>query len=402
MRETAGNPRTRPIGAGTAGEVGRLLGFLEPAERAGSGWLNVSRVPAASYVRWSAAFEALSARAARPNPFMSPAAVAAARKLHPDERIVVLAARMGADEAAPLAGVWCLVETRDAWTLGTPVLQTPLVPKFEPLSSPVLDGGRAGATLSALLGAIDRDRSLPKVIRATAWPADLDPLVPGGVRYAECWSRAMLQPSDRGEAEAYLKSALGSAYKKRTGQERAIARLGRFAHLSLRGAEALAGFGSFLVLEASGWKGRAGTALAQSPADTAYVREMLAGLAAADRLAVDMLTLDGAPVAVGLLPEAGAASLFWKTAYDERLARHSPGVLLDLAVTRRLFAEGRPRLDSGMTEFTDPDSQPWSERLALGRATLATRPTAAAVLARLGQNARHGARLLARRLSKRG
>lgn len=385
-----------------AEEIARKLGFLEPLEREVAGWMTVARVPAGDYVTWTAAFDDLSRRAVQANPFMSPAAVAAARTIYADDQIVVLAARKPTDAGEKLMAVWCFVATRDVWTGGARILQTPLAPRYDALAHPVLDKADMRTAMAVLIGQIERDKALPGVIRAGSFPVSLCSEVPRHARLslAERWQRALLQPAEALDAEGYLARAMGSSYRKRQSQWRALARLGQLDHVTLRGGDAIAAFEAFIELEARGWKGAAGTALSRLPADAAYMRAFVAALGQADQVAIDMLRLDGRPVAIGLLPEQAGAALFWKTAFDETLARHSPGVLLDMAVTRRLFAEGRPLLDSGMMEFTDPDSQPWSERLALARLVIDVRHGFAGTAAMGGQRLRHGLRRLQRKWRK--
>lgn len=85
---------------------------------------------------------------------------------------------------------------------------------------------------------------------------------------------------------------------------------------------------AFLALEAAGWKGKAGSALASAPGTSALFRESLAGAARRGRLERLMLSLDGRPIAMlaTFLTPPGAYS--YKTAFDEDYARFSPGVLL--------------------------------------------------------------------------
>ena len=81
----------------------------------------------------------------------------------------------------------------------------------------------------------------------------------------------------------------------------------------------------FLALEASGWKGAAGSALAAHDATTGLFRDALRGAAQRGRLERLSLTLDGRPVAMlaNFITPPGAFS--YKTAFDERFARFSPG-----------------------------------------------------------------------------
>ncbi len=386
-------------GDAMAADLGRLLGFTEPVARDLTGPVSITRIPAAAYAGWGAAYETLCLSSDAPNPFLSPATIAAARQLYPDERIVVLAAHAPASSARRLVGVWAFAIRRDLWSFGLPVLQTPLVPDYDALSHPTLDRAQPAAALAALLDQVRRDASLPGVIQVAHWPERLKALLPADARlsHAEAWPRAVLAPTAPTDAESYLRAAMGSSYKKRLSQERALGRLGRLTHKRLVGGGVREGYDAFLRLEDSGWKGQAGTSLSQHPDEEAYVRAALDGLAQAGLAGVDLLELDGRPIAAGLVVEAGGRSLFWKTAYDEDFARHSPGALLDLAVTRRLFAEGKPALDSGMDAFTDPDTQPWSERLQLSRAVIDLRHGLTGLAARTGQRARHAARRLWRR-----
>lgn len=103
----------------------------------------------------------------------------------------------------------------------------------------------------------------------------------------------------------------------------------------------------FLALEASGWKGRAGTAAAQSPQIAAMFRRLAAALAGHGQIRVDTLRLDGRPIAATITLLSGADRWLWKIAYDEAFAAYSPGVLLTLDLTGEALADGKPiRWDS--------------------------------------------------------
>ena len=122
---------------------------------------------------------------------------------------------------------------------------------------------------------------------------------------------------------------------------------------------------AFLALEARGWKGRAGSALACHGETEAWFRAILSGAAAAGRLDMRVLDLGDRPLAmlVNFLCPPGGFS--FKTAFDEDYARFSPGVLLqqanlDLLADDRIdwvdscAAPGHPMIDSV-----------WRERRAL-------------------------------------
>ena len=122
---------------------------------------------------------------------------------------------------------------------------------------------------------------------------------------------------------------------------------------------------AFLDLEARGWKGRAGSALASHGDTEAWFRAILTGAAEAGKLDMRALDLDDRPLAmlVNFLCPPGGFS--FKTAFDEDFARFSPGVLLqqanlDLLDDPRIdwvdscAAPGHPMIDSV-----------WRERRAL-------------------------------------
>ncbi|MCA0210321.1 MAG: GNAT family N-acetyltransferase [Proteobacteria bacterium] len=122
---------------------------------------------------------------------------------------------------------------------------------------------------------------------------------------------------------------------------------------------------AFLDLEARGWKGRAGSALASHGDTEAWFRATLSGGAEAGKLDMRALDLDDRPLAmlINFLCPPGGFS--FKTAFDEDFARFSPGVLLqqanlDLLDDPRIdwvdscAAPGHPMIDSV-----------WRERRAL-------------------------------------
>ena len=120
--------------------------------------------------------------------------------------------------------------------------------------------------------------------------------------------------------------------KKRKELRRQARRLGEQGSLSVERAndpDAIETFANhFLGLEAASWKGRAGSSLAGDPARARFFRESLLGAARLGRVEGLSLTLDGEPIAMlaTFLSPPGAFS--FKTAFDERYARFSPGVLL--------------------------------------------------------------------------
>ncbi|RBY96235.1 hypothetical protein DQ237_10255 [Blastococcus sp. TF02-8] len=84
----------------------------------------------------------------------------------------------------------------------------------------------------------------------------------------------------------------------------------------------------FLALEMSGWKGRAGTALACTDGHAAWFREVCDLLRAAGRLEVLSAEAGGRTTAMWVDFDDGEGSIHFKSAYDEDLGEHRPGELL--------------------------------------------------------------------------
>lgn len=92
----------------------------------------------------------------------------------------------------------------------------------------------------------------------------------------------------------------------------------------------------FLQLEASGWKGRHGTALACNANEEAFFRAIIAEAKARDRLSFLTMRLDGTLLAGQSSLIGRTGSFLFKTAYDESYSKFSPGVLLEIEHLRRL------------------------------------------------------------------
>ncbi len=127
----------------------------------------------------------------------------------------------------------------------------------------------------------------------------------------------------------------------------------------------------FLRLEASGWKGKAGSALASGPETAMLMRKSLAGAAARGRLERLTLFFDQRPIAMlaSFITAPGAFS--YKTAFDEDFSRFSPGVMLqceNLAILDRpdvAWVDSCAAADHPMIDHI------WRERRAIGRLSIA-------------------------------
>lgn len=199
---------------------------------------------------------------------------------------------------------------------------------------PLLDREHGAAALHAMLSAVGRMRYAPALLMA-GLPADgpTAAMLAGlrhPVRRLEERSRAILRHGG---------AAPGLPAKGRKELRRQWNRLGEQGSLAFSSAgsvtelgEALAGF---LALERQGWKGRRSTALASEAGTSRFVHEAMTSLARTGQCRIDLLTVAGRPAAAGIVLRAGDRGFYWKTAYDEALARFSPGLQLALELTHR-------------------------------------------------------------------
>jgi CelD/BcsL family acetyltransferase involved in cellulose biosynthesis len=188
--------------------------------------------------------------------------------------------------------------------------------------------------------------------------------------------------------EGYLEAALSG--KKRKELRRQYARLSELGEVAVARREDSAGVAewadAFLALEAAGWKGQAGSAMASHETTATLFRASLAGAAQSGRLERLALTLDGKPIAMlaSFLTPPHAYS--YKTCFDEAYARFSPGVLLqreNLAMLERpdiIACDSCAAADHPMIDHI------WRERRAIGRLSIAIGgPLRRAVFGRLAQ-----------------
>jgi CelD/BcsL family acetyltransferase involved in cellulose biosynthesis len=101
-------------------------------------------------------------------------------------------------------------------------------------------------------------------------------------------------------------------------------------------AELDAGF----EVEASGWKGRAGTAITSSAETQAFYRDVARAFAARGELRLSRVILDGATAAFDLCLLRDRRLYLLKTGYDEGFRKLAPGLVMRLSVIERCFELG--------------------------------------------------------------
>jgi CelD/BcsL family acetyltransferase involved in cellulose biosynthesis len=122
---------------------------------------------------------------------------------------------------------------------------------------------------------------------------------------------------------------------------------------------------AFLDLERAGWKGRAGTAFASDPSHAEFFRRICERFDAAGRLQLLDLSAGGRSTAMKCNLHAGEGSFAFKIAFDEELARWSPGIQLELR-NIELFEAGPLRwMDSCAMPENRMINRLWPERRGL-------------------------------------
>lgn len=183
--------------------------------------------------------------------------------------------------------------------------------------------------------------------------------------------RAMLASEQ--SPESYFEESLSG--KKRKELRRQFARLSELGELRFErrhdDTDLTSWIDHFLALEHSGWKGAQGSALASHQATISLFREALSGAVARRRLERLTLWLDDAPIAmlVSFITAPGAYS--YKTAFDERYSRYSPGVLLQRENLEVLRSRDIAWVDSCAAADHPMIDHIWRERRAVGRLSIA-------------------------------
>lgn len=163
---------------------------------------------------------------------------------------------------------------------------------------------------------------------------------------------------------------------------------------------------TFLQLEASGWKGKRGTALIQHAGDATFIRRAVPALAETAQCEIVTLRAGATAVAAGIVLRHQDRAFFFKLGIDENFAKYSPGVQLTLELTRHLCAD--PAIASADSTASADHSMInpfWRGRFAIGDVLIPLRrndPVVALIHAAVtGLNVAHeAARRVVRRLRK--
>ena len=130
----------------------------------------------------------------------------------------------------------------------------------------------------------------------------------------------------------------------------------------------------FLRIEASGWKGREGTALASTEATKAFYEEMIRESAQVGKARFLSLKLDGRPVAMLSDIQSGQFVYSYKTAYDEEFASFSPGQQVEVKNLEFLHQAGIELGDSCTSSGNSTINRIWGQKLKFQNLILSLSP----------------------------
>jgi hypothetical protein len=248
---------------------------------------------------------------------------------------------------------------------------------FGPLGTPLLDAEDAAETISNLYEALAAPSAgLPPVlvlpdIRLNGKFAQLARAVAIGenlpLTVTDTFSRPMLESLLDGPT--YLREAVSSQHLRELKRQwNNLAKQGALVYNVARQPDEIRlRMEEFLVLEASGWKGRERSAMIMDRFRAAFAREAVNNLAEADSVRIHTLDLDGKAIATVIVLLMAGEAFAWKTAYDERFAKYSPGKLLVAELTEwHLDDANIIRSDSCAVPDHPVMSRLWQEREEMG------------------------------------
>jgi CelD/BcsL family acetyltransferase involved in cellulose biosynthesis len=133
-------------------------------------------------------------------------------------------------------------------------------------------------------------------------------------------------------------------------------------HLSLDVEDGMGDIGALLAeglqVEASGWKGAQGTAIATRPEALGFYKDVTDWASSRGSLLMAFLRLDGRPIAFDLCLEEGGVHFLLKTSFDPEFRAFGPGILIRHDMIERAFGEQLVRY-----EFLGHDEE-WKHRWA--------------------------------------
>jgi CelD/BcsL family acetyltransferase involved in cellulose biosynthesis len=311
----------------------------------------------------------LSERASEPNGYYLPGWELAVNAFAPGRTDASALAAWNGDRLTglmPLVSMWraykiplpALVSAHPYGTLCTPPLDRAMATEA---AAQLLQQARDAGARALMLRDMPLDGAVMNVFTEVLRRDGMQP------RILQSNLRACLDATR--DADELLHEALGSKKLKELRRQRhRLADLGAMHFDVARSPdEVSAAIKTFLALEASGWKGARGTALAQNDGDADFIRHATSALAANGQCEIVTLRAGDVPVAAGIVLRHQDRAFFFKIGVDERFAKFSPGVQLTLDLTRHLCADPAIASADSTASPDHPMINPiWRGRFAIG------------------------------------
>jgi hypothetical protein len=235
-------------------------------------------------------------------------------------------------------------------------------------ATPLLDRHCAPEAAFALVGLLETmlqgEWIIPTVnTEGPAAAAIKEALARRAAPWIELGTFARASLSARASFEEHMKSCISSKRRRDLGRNRRrLEELGPVCHaIACEGAALDRALQAFLGLEAGGWKGERGTALACRRETRAFAEQAFGS--AGGRSRIDMLVLNDVPIAAGITAFSGTTGFTVKCAFDEAYASYSAGLLLEVEVIRSFLTERwASRLDAA-TNGTHVIDGLWPDRV---------------------------------------
>jgi CelD/BcsL family acetyltransferase involved in cellulose biosynthesis len=314
-------------------------------------------------------------------------------------------ALLAPDGAGRLIGLLPVISMVRAYKIPLPALVS--AHPYGTLCTPPLDRNRPHEAATALLGAARQAGAHVLILRDVALDGATmktlgETLRRDGLRPRMLQSQLRACLDATRDADELLRDALGSKKLKELRRQRhRLAEHGavRFDVARTR-EDVAAALEIFLRLEASGWKGKRGTALIQDDGDAAFIRRAAPALAETGQCEIVTLYAGATPVAAGLVLRHQDRAFFFKLGIDEDFAKASPGVQLTLDLTRHLCADPGIAIADSTASADHPMINPiWRGRFAIGDVLIPLRKNDPVVpLIHAALLLRHRLRELARRV----
>jgi hypothetical protein len=326
----------------------------------------------------------LTNRALEPNIFFSGRFLAPAMPRLEDRVIRLMVMRDENEKRSRMRLLLPFSVEKPGFSVGASIIRCWSNP-FGPLGTPLLDREEAAETLDNMIEALGRtEAGLPGVLvlpdlqldgpvagllRAVAIGRNLAVTETGHIE------RPFLQSELDGDA--YLTKSLSRHHRHEMRRQwRRLSEHGELTYTVARQPDEIRHhLEEFLTLEDSGWKGRRRSAMVADRYRAAFAREAINGLAETDSVRIHTLALDDEAVASMIVFVSSGEAWTWKTAYDEKWARYSPGKLLvDRLTEWHLDDLNIRRTDSCAVPDHPIMSRFWSERVSMGTMVIGLHP----------------------------